>query len=122
MAVAEVFGAEPAWFSEVDPAPSRVLAERYPGVPNHGDVTRVDWSAVEPVSVLGGGFPCQDVSTAGARAGLKDGTRSGLWAEFARAIDVLRPDWIVIENVRGLLSANAAGDVEPCPWCLGDNG
>lgn len=66
--------------------------------------------------------PCQDVSLAGRRRGLKEGTRSGLWSEFARLIDTVRPDWVVIENVRGLLSADAAGDVEPCPWCLGDDG
>lgn len=52
---------------------------------------------------------------------MKDGTRSGLWSEFARAIDALKPKVVVIENVRGLLSAEAGSDVEPCPWCLGDD-
>ena len=122
MAVDEVFDAEPAWFAEFDTAPSKVLAYRYPGVPNHGDVTKVDWANVEPVDILCGGFPCQDVSLAGRRRGMRDGTRSGLWSEFARAIDIIRPEWVVIENVRGLLSADAAGSVEPCPWCLGDDG
>ena len=75
----------------------------------------------EGISVAAGGFPCQDVSLAGRRRGLKDGTRSGLWSEFAKAIDQIRPDWVVIENVRGLLSADAAGDVEPCPLCVGDD-
>lgn len=50
-----------------------------------------------------------------------EGTRSGLWTEYAKAINELRPDWVVIENVRGLTSASAANDVEPCPWCLGEN-
>lgn len=122
MAVDEVFGAEPAWFCEFDAAPSKVLAHHFPDVPNFGDVRSVDWSAIECVNVLAGGFPCQDVSLAGRRRGMKDGTRSGLWSEYAKAIDEIRPDWVVIENVRGLLSANAAGDVEPCPWCLGDDG
>lgn len=121
MAVDAVFGTEPAWFAEVDEAPARVLAYRHPTVPNLGDVTRVNWEEAPRVDVLAGGFPCQDVSLAGARRGLKDGTRSGLWSEFAKAIDVLRPDWVVIENVRGLLSAEAHSDVEPCPWCLGDD-
>jgi DNA (cytosine-5)-methyltransferase 1 len=90
-------------------------------VPNFRDVSKVDWEAVEPVDILTGGFPCQDVSLAGSRRGLKDGTRSGLWSEFAKAIEVLQPGLVVIENVRGLLSANAHSNVELCSWCMGDN-
>lgn len=119
MAVDEVFGSTPAWFAEFDAAPSRVLAYRYPQVPNHGDVTKL--SNPEKVQILAGGFPCQDVSLAGRRRGMKDGTRSGLWSEYARIIDETRPDWVVIENVSGLLSADAAVDLEPCPLCVGDN-
>ncbi len=119
MAVNEVFGATPAWFAEFDTAPSKVLAHHYPDVPNYGDVTKL----LDPpkVDILAGGFPCQDVSLAGRRRGMKEGTRSGLWSEFARIIDTVRPDWVVIENVRGLLSADAAGVVEPCPLCVGDD-
>ncbi|MBW3086359.1 hypothetical protein KEM60_02572 [Austwickia sp. TVS 96-490-7B] len=97
------------------------------------------------MDILIGGFPCQDVSTVGKRAGLAPGTRSGLWAHMAAAIDVLQPEWVVIENVRGLLSSPAArpaaegddherrnrGDatagnatlrgMERNPWHLGDN-
>lgn len=120
MAVSDVFDAEIAWVSEIEKAPSRVLAYRFPGVPNLGDVRAVDFGAVDRAGVLCGGFPCQDVSTAGARAGLRDGTRSGLWSEFARAIEAQRPDWVVIENVGGLLSAEADSDVESCAWCVGD--
>lgn len=119
--VEAVFGTRAAFFAEVDPAPSKVLAHRYPGVPNLGDVTKVRWADAPKVRVLSGGFPCTDVSLAGRRAGMK-GTRSGLWSEFARAIDELRPDWVVIENVRGLLSTEAVGVVEQCPWCVGDDG
>lgn len=122
VAVEAFFGAQTVWHAEIDPAPSKVLAARWPGVPNLGDVTKVDWSTVEPVDVLCGGFPCQDVSFAGRRQGLKSGTRSGLWSEFAEAIDVLKPKVVVIENVRGLLSAEAESSVEPCSWCLGDGG
>jgi DNA (cytosine-5)-methyltransferase 1 len=61
---------------------------------------------------LCGGFPCQDVSAAGKQAGIKDGTRSGLWSVFAEAIDILRPPIVIIENVRGLLSAQAHRNVE----------
>ncbi|WP_082450547.1 DNA cytosine methyltransferase [Microbacterium sp. Leaf203] len=120
MAVDDVFGSDPAWFCEFDAAPSRVLAHHFPDVPNYGDVTKVDWATAPHVDVLAGGFPCQDVSLAGARRGMKDGTRSGLWSEYVKAIDTLRPDWVVIENARGLISARADSEVEPCPWCVGD--
>jgi len=120
MAVANHYGATTAWFVEFDKHPSAILAHHYPDVPNYGDVTTIDWSQVEPVDIITGGFPCQDVSHAGLRRGVHHGTRSGLWFEMARAIDQLKPWKVVIENVAGLLSATAAGDVEPCPWCLGD--
>jgi DNA (cytosine-5)-methyltransferase 1 len=122
LAVMEMFDAEVAWHCEWEEAPSRILEKHFPGVPNYHDVSNVDWTAVEPVDILTGGFPCQDVSLAGSRAGLKDGTRSGLWSEFAKAIDVLRPKWVVIENVRGLLSAKANSDLEYCTWCMGETG
>lgn len=120
IAVESVTGGKPVWFCEFDSAPSQILAKHYPGIPNFGDVSKVDWHKVEPVDILTGGFPCQDLSLAGKRAGLKDGTRSGLWSEFYKAIDVLRPRMVVIENVRGLLSATAHSDLEYCPWCMGN--
>lgn len=124
LAISQVFGTVPAWFSEIDDAPSRILAHHWPDVPNLGDITKIDWDRVLEMygvlKVLGGGFPCQDVSAAGKRAGLKPGTRSGLWTHFAYGISKLRPQYVVIENVRGLLSAEAHSDMEPCPWCLGD--
>lgn len=111
---------EHVWHAEVDPDASKVLAAHWPDVPNLGDLTAVDWSQVEPVDVVTAGFPCQDVSTAGKRAGLKPGTRSGLWLHIAHAISVLRPRLVVLENVEGLLSAATDSEVESCPWCLGD--
>lgn len=120
MAVEEVFGGEVIWQAEVDKAASKVLAYRFPCAPNFGDITQIDWKTVEPVDVLCGGFPCQDVSAAGKRAGIKDGTRSGLWSVFADAIDQLRPPLVVIENVRGLLSAQAHRNVEPDEGTVGD--
>ena len=120
MGVQAALGGDVAWHCENDHAASRVLAHRFPGVPNLGDITAVDWSAVEPVEVLTGGFPCQDVSTAGKRTGLRPDTRSGLWTHMAYAIGQLRPRLVVAENVRGLLSAPAHSDVEPCTWCVGD--
>ena len=120
LAVTAVTGAEVAWHCEWEDAPSKILDRNFPGVPNYRDVTTVDFAAVEPVDILTGGFPCQDLSLAGKRAGLKEGTRSGLWSEFARAIDTIKPRLVVIENVRGLLSATAHSDVEHCAWCMGD--
>lgn len=126
LAVEQFFDAETVWHCEWDEEPSKVLAARWPGVPNHRDVTQVDWSAVEPVDILCGGFPCQDLSLAGRRAGMRPGTRSGLWADFLRAIDVLRPKVVVIENVRGLLSGCAEsasdGSLGQCERCVDPDG
>lgn len=108
------------WQCEFEEAPSKVLEHRFPGVPNFGDVTKIDWASVEPVDILTGGFPCQDVSLAGKRRGMRDGTRSGLWSEMLKAIEVLQPQKVVIENVRGLLSAGADSGMEQCSWCVGD--
>jgi len=105
LAVEDVFGARPAWVSEFDKAPSKILAHHWPDAPNLGDITKVNWADVEPVDILTGGFPCQDVSHAGKRAGLKGGTRSGLWAHMCNAVANLRPSLVIAENVRGLLSA-----------------
>lgn len=112
---------ETVWHCENEAGPSAILAHRYPDTPNLGDITAVDWTAVDPVEILSGGFPCQDLSGAGKRAGLRPGTRSGLWEHFVYAITVLRPRIVAVENVRGLLNAEAHSDVEPCPWCLGDD-
>jgi DNA (cytosine-5)-methyltransferase 1 len=120
LAVQEMFDAEVVWHCEWEEAPATVLDKHWPNVPNYRDVSKVDWRNVEPVDILTGGFPCQDVSQAGRRAGLQSGTRSGLWSEFAKAIEILKPKYVVIENVRGLTSAKAYSDVEYCPWCLGE--
>jgi len=112
LAVANVLDAEVVWHCEWEDAPSAILNKNFPGVPNYRDVAKVDFTQVEPVDILTGGFPCQDLSLAGKRAGMKDGTRSGLWTEFARAINELKPRLVVIENVRGLLSARADNGME----------
>lgn len=107
LAVEEVFDARTVWFSEINEPVARVFAHHWPDAPNLGDITTIDWSDVPPVDILCGGFPCQDVSTVGKMVGLAPGTRSGLWSHMATAIDALQPEWVVIENVRGLLSASA---------------
>ena len=122
LAVSKVTGAKVVWHAEWEDAPSAILEKNFPGVPNFKDVTKVDWSSVEPVDILTGGFPCQDLSLAGKRAGMKDGTRSGLWSEFYKAIDIIRPKLVVIENVRGLLSAKADSGVEYPDEILADFG
>ena len=121
MAMAPVFGAELVWVADNDPDVCTILDARFPGVPNLGDIREVDWEAVPPVDVLTAVFPCQDVSAAGQRAGLQPGNRSGLWLNIVQAIAVLRPQIVIIENVRGLLSASAHSDVEPCEMCMGDS-
>jgi len=100
---------ECAWQVERDPHCLEVLAEHYPNVERYTDVRTVGKHNLKPVDVICGGFPCQDVSIAGKRAGLA-GERSGLWSEFARIIDELEPKWVVIENVPGLLSSNRGRD------------
>lgn len=135
MAVQAVYDAETAWHCQWEPPDPKtgrpdpqfaaaVLAHHWPGVPNLGDITQVNWRQVAadhgPIDILTGGFPCTDVSLAGRRAGLNDQTRSGLWTHMARAVAALRPKLVIIENVRGLLSSPATGNVELCTWCLGD--
>ena len=123
LAVMNVTGAEVAWHCEWEDAPSAILDKHFPNVPNYKDVSKVDWNSVEPVDILTGGFPCQDLSLAGKRAGMKEGTRSGLWSEFHKAIEILKPRLVVIENVRGLLSATATNpELEHCSWCMGETG
>ena len=122
MAVEEVFDAELAWYAEFDDAPSKIMAHHWPGVPNHRDVTAVDWSQVEPVDIISGGSPCQDLSAAGRRAGMTEGTRSNLWVSMREAIATIKPTYVVWENVRGAYSANATSEVEFCPGCMGSHG
>ena len=112
LAVSKVTEATVAWHCEWESAPSKILEGNFPGVPNFHDVSKVDWANVEKVDILTGGFPCQDLSLAGKRAGLKEGTRSGLWSEFYKAITIIKPRMVVIENVRGLLSASAENGME----------
>jgi DNA (cytosine-5)-methyltransferase 1 len=120
LAFSSVLDVRPAWFVEFDKAPSKVLANHWPDVPNHGDVTKIDWTTVEPVDIITGGSPCQDLSHAGKRAGMTEGTRSNLWVQMREAINVIRPRLVVWENVRGAFSAPADSALEPCPGCVGD--
>jgi len=91
-----------AWHSEIDPYACAVFAQHFPESRNVGDITTWEPDVErDTVDLVCGGFPCQDVSQAGRRAGI-EGTRSGLWEHFARVLRVLRPRYAVVENVPGL--------------------
>ena len=107
------------WTSDVEKGPCKLAATRWPGTPNLGDITQINWADVEPVDIICGGSPCQDLSLAGKRAGMATGTRSGLWESMAAAIETIRPRLVVWENVLGALSARAYSPVESEPWMLG---
>jgi DNA (cytosine-5)-methyltransferase 1 len=105
-------GGELAWYAEIDKAACEVLAYRYPGVPNLGDITKIDWTQVEPVDVLTGGYPCQPFSHAGLRKGKNDDRH--LWPYVRDAIHTLRPEYAVLENVSGHITlgfANVLSDL-----------
>jgi DNA (cytosine-5)-methyltransferase 1 len=111
-----------AWQVERDPYCRYVLARHWPHVPRFPDVCTVKGADLAPIDVLCGGFPCQDVSLAGKRAGLS-GERSGLWSHFVRLIRELRPRYVLVENVPALLTpVRRRGRGEPAPLAsvLGD--
>ncbi len=98
-----------AWQVEIDRECQRVLERHWPDVPRFDDVRSVGAAELAPVDLVCGGFPCQDVSVAGRRAGLA-GSRSGLWHEFHRVLAELSPRWVLVENVPGLLSSHDGRD------------
>jgi DNA (cytosine-5)-methyltransferase 1 len=110
-------------FCEIEPFPRRVLAKHWPGVPIYDDVRTLTADTLARdgigVDVICGGFPCQDISIAGNRAGLGE-TRSGLWSEIARLVREIRPRFVIVENVANLLAGPAE---QPGGWfgrILGD--
>tara|TARA_R100001460_G_scaffold36566_1_gene70162 strand:- start:987 stop:1967 length:981 start_codon:yes stop_codon:yes gene_type:complete len=103
----EMAGIETAWTCEIDDWCNELLQKRFPNATHYRDVQKIGKDNLEPVDIISGGFPCQDISTAGKGAGL-DGKRSGLWFEMWRIICELRPRWVFIENVANL--ANKGGE------------
>lgn len=102
------------WQVETDPFRRSVLARHWPQAERFEDVRGVGSSTLAPVDLICGGFPCRDVSSAGKRAGLA-GPQSGLWYEFARIAEEMRPRWIVVENVAsgsGAWVDQVRGDLE----------
>ena len=102
-------GWQPAFFSEIEPFPCAVLKHHYPHVPNHGDMTKFqEWPDAD-LDVLVGGTPCQSFSVAGLRKGLDD-PRGNLMLTFGAIARRYRPEWLVWENVPGVLSSNGGRD------------
>ena len=100
-------GFETVAFCEIEPFPRKVLAKHWPGVPIYEDVRTLTAERLAAdgiaVDVICGGFPCQDISNAGHKAGI-EGERSGLWSHIARLAGELRPGYVIVENVAALLS------------------
>jgi len=102
-------GWTPAAFSEIENFPSAVLAHHYPTVPNWGDMTNFkEWPHAD-IDVLVGGTPCQSFSVAGLRQGLAD-PRGNLMLTYLAIAQRYRPQWVVWENVPGVLSSNGGRD------------
>jgi len=110
MAVKAHYGADVAWYSEVDKDCSQLLAHHWPTQSNLGDLTQISfntWGRMEAVDVLCAGFPCQPFSHAGKREGENDDR--AIFAYIADAVSVLRPRIVVLENVAGILTLGGPG-------------
>jgi DNA (cytosine-5)-methyltransferase 1 len=101
LAVEEHFNAETIWCAEFDKYASQVIKQRF-NIPNYGDIKQIDWASLEPIDILTAGYPCQPFSHAGYRKGTDD--ESHIFPYILEAISVLRPRWVILENVRGHLS------------------
>ncbi len=108
LAVTAILDAGLTWYAEPDPDAAGVLAARWPGIPNLGDITTASWAEAPPVDLVTAGWPCQDLSLAGQGAGITKGTRSGLWLHIAGCLGQLRPDFVYLENVAPLRSRGLA--------------
>lgn len=106
---------------EIDKNCLKVLDRHWPDVPKHGDIATYTYTGTEQVDAIIGGFPCQDVSVGGRRAGLA-GARSGLFWHAIRVIEEVRPRWVVLENVPGLLTSHGGRDFAAVLAALADAG
>ena len=97
-------------FCEIDTHARKVLKKHWPEIIIYNDVVNLDYNG--EIDVITGGFPCQDLSIAGRKAGLS-GSRSGLWGHMFRKIRTLRPRYVIIENVANLL---AGPNEQPGGW------
>ena len=102
-------GWQPVGFAEIEKFPSAILAHHYPHVPNFGDMTKFkDWPDVR-ADILVGGTPCQSFSVAGLRKGMAD-PRGNLALTYLAIADRYRPEWLLWENVPGVLSSSGGRD------------
>jgi len=101
-------GMETVAFCEIEEFPRKILAKHWPDIPIYHDIRELTGDRLKQdgisVDLICGGFPCQDISTAGKQAGMGEGTKSGLWSECARLLGELRPRYAIFENVTALLS------------------
>lgn len=95
---------ETVWQVENNEFCQKILAKHWPDTKRYGDIKNVGKHNLEPVDLICGGFPCQDISQAGKRAGIKEGTRSGLWFQCKRIVSELRPRFALFENVSAILN------------------
>ena len=102
-------GWKAAWYSEIEPFPCAALKHHYPAVPNYGDMTKYEEWPDEPINLLVGGTPCQSFSVAGLRKGLAD-PRGNLMLTYGAIARRYRPEWLLWENVPGVLSSNRGRD------------
>ena len=114
-------GWKAAWYSEIEPFPCAALKHHYPAVPNYGDMTKYEEWPNEPINFLVGGTPCQSFSVAGLRKGLAD-PRGNLMLTYGAIARRYRPEWLVWENVPGVLSSNGGRDFGTFLGMLGELG
>jgi DNA (cytosine-5)-methyltransferase 1 len=101
LAVEAHFNAETVWCAESDKYASQVIEQRF-NIPNYGNIKEIDWATLPSIDILTAGYPCQPFSHAGERKGTQD--ERHLFPHIAEAIGILKPRWVVLENVRGHLS------------------
>ena len=114
---AAMVGFKPVWASEIEPYPIKVTTARFPNMKHLGSILDINGAEVEPVDIICGGSPCQDLSVAGKQKGLHEGERSHLFFEMTRIIKEMRdatngqyPRYIIWENVPGAFSSNNGRD------------
>jgi len=108
-------------YSEILEPAIKIYEKHFPNIKNYGDITKIIADELPNFDLFVGGFPCQDLSIAGKREGLS-GTRSGLFYEIVRILKVKRPTYLLIENVRGMLTGWKGETFRKILWNLWDVG
>jgi DNA (cytosine-5)-methyltransferase 1 len=116
----EAVGMQTVAFCEINPFCRKILTRHWPSVPIFSDITTIykkDLKTFPRIDIIAGGFPCQDISVAGKGGGI-NAKRSGLWKEFARLINEVRPKYAIIENVANLRSTGLISVLQDL-WAIG---